>query len=638
MTAEIDLGLRKKADYAKKTGKPRNKFKNGYSVDLAIMRAYMSFYENLIRLAFPSGRRRRRCQWDQESYQSRLSHWLQQWTKHHRKILNELTPLSKASKLLAPAHVQYLSFHELSLHHVSRQLKDIKHMLHGSKRAEMRTNQNDELRHREELRKKKQLGTLIELLTYDPKRDLDLQTLPCPTRGQVVDHYENQRTLNKYFHDWHAIPPDLDPAAHHLAHKPLWWTTLLQYDAEDDANKPLHPDSSIPTALQDGLRKVCAKKVSIEVQNTVEDAIYADITYEQFNEALKHIKTDSAPGPSNATANMIKAWPEETRAFVYRHMVNIWKSRTIPSWFKDKILKLAPKVSGNSSLENMRPISLYEIVRKVWTTIVAKRINHVWHTEGILHRAQYGYQLDNGVQMALFNTMNEVEGAYKRQQRKYITFWDIRRAFDSIPRNLQRLAWMRLGVPEDVSDWFVNLDNEGSTFIATPLYDQNKKLSTPEEMLKGAPHVATLRDDNTSESDLAFHPERGIGQGESASSLMWTALYDILLEWIDPANRQLHAAENLTYSDEDVRNTKMNAYADDLCTITSGQRAGMMQQLQATWLSAFCAFTGLVMHPKKIKPTIVGPIPTFFLPHIRVYDHGWNAIDCPMLPELESYK
>ena len=120
---------------------------------------------------------------------------------------------------------------------------------------------------------------------------------------------------------------------------------------------------------------------------------------------------------------------------------------------------------------------------------------------------------------------------------------------------------------------------------------------------------------------------------------MWTALYDMLLEWIDPANRFLHTAETeLAYTDEDVAGVQMNAYADDLGTITSGPHAAEMQTLQATWLSAFCAFTGLVMHPKKIKPTIVGPIPAEHPTHLRVYDHAWQAIDVEVLPTLATYK
>ena len=78
----------------------------------------------------------------------------------------------------------------------------------------------------------------------------------------------------------------------------------------------------------------------------------------------------------------------------------------------------------------------------------------------------------------------------------------------------------------------------------------------------------------TGAPELGYQAERGIGQGESASSLMWTALYDILLEWIDLTNNQLHEAEKrLDYSDEDAAGACPSAYADDLCTITSGPRA-----------------------------------------------------------------
>ena len=106
------------------------------------------------------------------------------------------------------------------------------------------------------------------------------------------------------------------------------------------------------------------------------------------------------------------------------------------------------------------------------------------HNNDILHPAQYRYRLDNSTQMALLNVINQIEGANIAKKFKHITFWDIRRAFDSIPCNLQRLAWMRLGVPRDVTDWFVELDDGGLSFIATPLYSTEKSLRSPEELLR----------------------------------------------------------------------------------------------------------------------------------------------------------
>jgi hypothetical protein len=49
----------------------------------------------------------------------------------------------------------------------------------------------------------------------------------------------------------------------------------------------------------------------------------------------------------------------------------------------------------------------------------------------------------------------------------------------------------------------------------------------------------------TNIEELSFEDERGIRQGESASSLQWTLLYDIVLEWIESKNRKFHEDENL---------------------------------------------------------------------------------------------
>jgi hypothetical protein len=96
-----------------------------------------------------------------------------------------------------------------------------------------------------------------------------------------------------------------------------------------------------------------------------------------------------------------------------------------PQYMKKKRLKLAPKVPGNSQM-NMRSISLYEVIRKVWTTIIAKRIYCVLHEAEVLHGGQSGYQLDQGTMMSLLQVINKIEGAIHSDTSKHITFWDIR--------------------------------------------------------------------------------------------------------------------------------------------------------------------------------------------------------------------
>ena len=165
---------------------------------------------------------------------------------------------------------------------------------------------------------------------------------------------------------------------------------------------------------------------------------------------------------------MMKTWTPAIRHFIYNHMLNVWNHRMCPSWFKDKVIILAPKIPGSNELTHMRPISLYEVLRKVSTTTVAKRIHLIWHHSKILNPAQYSYRLNNSILMPLYNLINSIEKTHCDGTPTLLTFWDIRRAFDSIPRSLQRLAWTRLGVPHAIAEWLVALDEGGHASVATP--------------------------------------------------------------------------------------------------------------------------------------------------------------------------
>jgi hypothetical protein len=71
----------------------------------------------------------------------------------------------------------------------------------------------------------------------------------------------------------------------------------------------------------------------------------------------------------------------------------------------------------------------------------------------------------HGTHTAILHVLNSLEGA-NREDPLFITFWDIRRAFDSIPKWLQRLAWARLGISE--IECFLSLNAVGTVTIRTP--------------------------------------------------------------------------------------------------------------------------------------------------------------------------
>ena len=65
----------------------------------------------------------------------------------------------------------------------------------------MRLRQSPAIRKLDSLREKHKLGRIIEILSARSPDQLDLQSLPCPTDGQITDHYHIQAILNEYFED-----------------------------------------------------------------------------------------------------------------------------------------------------------------------------------------------------------------------------------------------------------------------------------------------------------------------------------------------------------------------------------------------------------------------------------------------------
>jgi hypothetical protein len=96
--------------------------------------------------------------------------------------------------------------------------------------------------------------------------------------------------------------------------------------------------------------------------------------------------------------------------------------------------------------------------------------------------------------MSLLQVINQIVGAIHSDTSKHITFWDIRRAFNFIPRHLQKLAWMRMGVSKEVAEWFIEqrmMDIDSAKTIEK--YAREAQL-WPHEETVGAREDQVLRD------------------------------------------------------------------------------------------------------------------------------------------------
>ncbi len=206
--------------------------------------------------------------------------------------------------------------------------------------------------------------------------------------------------------------------------------------------------------------------------------------------------------------------------------------------------------------------------------MVSRRVQRVWQDFNILHPNQHGFSWQRGTHTAILHLLNELELANEGPPI-HLTMWDIRRAFDSVPKWLQRLSWARLGMHYDDLEWFLNLDSLNHAYIRTSAFEASVQYTAPPT------HLAFSSPMLHSPYSTSFHPERGMGQGDTPSTLLFVAVFDIPFTLLDAA-----------------KTGTPHAYADDLAHIAPTLLA---QQLQADLVSAFCLLTGLEIACAKVE-------------------------------------
>ena len=85
-----------------------------------------------------------------------------------------------------------------------------------------------------------------------------------------------------------------------------------------------------------------------------------------------------------------------------------------------------------------------------------------------LHRYQHGFIRGRSTMTASTLFINTLEDAIEKGQPLHTCTWDITKAFDSVSKNVMKLAWTRLGVPDDWVQWLVGMDEKGTTTVRTP--------------------------------------------------------------------------------------------------------------------------------------------------------------------------
>lgn len=174
-------------------------------------------------------------------------------------------------------------------------------------------------------------------------------------------------------------------------------------------------------------------------------------TYREFSEALSGMKTGKAPGPDNIPLELIQngGLPLKTRLFSL--ILLIWETKNVPDDLKNATIVTIFKKGDRSDCGNYRGISLLSIAGKILAKILLKRLLKV--SERILPESQGGFRASRGTTDMIFCVRQLQEKCKEQQQPLFLVFYDLEKAFDSVPRPAMWEVLRRFGCP----DRFVSL-------------------------------------------------------------------------------------------------------------------------------------------------------------------------------------
>ena len=375
--------------------------------------------------------------------------------------------------------------------------------MHGRRRTDWRRQHSQRLAHLEDMRAAQQYKSLFRCIGLKERTAIPLDTLSTST-AMLTDANDIHLALTAHFQQWYRAPAATHIFAQQL-HDPNWISALLDGTAAPLLDLP-------PSFQQQAFINSCRVKVTAEQRVQVQDATDAPLLWTEYIREIHLLQYGKAPGPSGVTATMIKSWPDAMHELVFSCLAALWEQRATPNWWLHSYLHPIPK-KGAATLENLRPLGLYEITRKLLAAIIIKRAYRVWEKLALLHPHQHAYRRGMGTGTAILRLLNNIEDSTETTQPLLITAWDIKRAFDSIPHPFIRLALLRLGISDLTANWFLYLLQHNIVTVQSPYV-----LTRQQTTFNADP--AVFNDDvHTSATAASFHQERGIGQGDTPSAI-----------------------------------------------------------------------------------------------------------------------
>ena len=177
---------------------------------------------------------------------------------------------------------------------------------------------------------------------------------------------------------------------------------------------------------------------------------------DEVSHLLSTYKAKTSSGPDGISSAMLRntsasSSPKLTALF----NLSLREGKVPTEW---KVSNITPihKSGEKNMASNYRPISLLSLVSKVLERIIHNRVSNYLSSNKLLSDRQFGFRKGFSTQEALLSVTNDWHKQLSSNQQVAAVFFDLRKAFDSVPHHLITKSLSSFGISGSLLAWFTD--------------------------------------------------------------------------------------------------------------------------------------------------------------------------------------
>jgi len=309
------------------------------------------------------------------------------------------------------------------------------------------------------------------------------------------------------------------------------------------------PEKEIPKWLKNKKTTEIKEKIT-QVCNKIGE----NITKDEIKTTIEDLKKEKASGKDKIPGEILKIITEEEDIMEYiKTLYNKIKDENIkPDEWRRNVIFTIYKSGSPYEPKNYRPISLMNIIYKVYISIINKRLTETLEKTKTLSNAQAGFRENRNTWQKIWLLKNTIEHQNKKKKQIHLVYIDLAKAYDSVEHWGIKQIMTEYGFDEKSINMIMNMCTNNTAEVIT-VYG------------------------NTEEFDI----ERGVPQGSPISPILFDLFLNPLLIEIEDNKLGVNIGN---------KNIGILAFADDMAIISDENEK---EQKMMDIISEYCNYYGL---------------------------------------------